>query len=156
MPQESVIVTLSALSEQSLGIFRGRDAVNAGISRKRLASLRTQGVIDRVLPDTYRVTAVPFSHEQELHAALSWGGSHAAAAGPSAAEIYGLEGVRAETPEIALPPSVRAKSARVVVHHCDRAALMVREVRGIRVTGIECTLLQLAATLESEAFEIAC
>ena len=33
---------------------------------------------------------------------------------------------------------------------------MIRRHHGIRVTGIEATLLALAATLESEAFEIAC
>jgi hypothetical protein len=33
---------------------------------------------------------------------------------------------------------------------------MIREVGGLRVTGVECTLLQLAASLDGEAFEIAC
>jgi hypothetical protein len=33
---------------------------------------------------------------------------------------------------------------------------MIRTVRGLRVTGVECTLLALAASLDDEALEIAC
>lgn len=155
MPTKSAILALTELSAASLGIFRGRDAVDAGVTRKRLASLRALGLIERVLPDTYRLAAIPASDEQALHAALAWAGDEAAAAGRSAAQLYGLEGVSASVPEIAVPKSIRARSASVVVHHGMRAALMVREMRGLRVTGIECTLLQLAANIETEAFEIA-
>jgi very-short-patch-repair endonuclease len=102
------------------------------------------------------MTAVSPSSEQTLRAALLWAGDAAAAAGRSAAELYGLEGVRAEVAEIALPPNVRGKTAHVVVHHGERPALMVRQVSGLPATGVECTLVQLAATLESEAFEVAC
>jgi len=147
---------LSKLSAPSCGVFRGTEAVEAGVTRNQLGSLRRQGVIERVHPDTYRMTAVVPSSEQELRAALAWAGENAAAAGASAAELYGLEGVRAEVPEIVLPRSLRKKSDRVRVHQGDRRALMVRTVRGVRVTGIEATLLALAATLDEEAFEIAC
>src|SRR5207244_2646603 len=69
----------------------------------------------------------------------------------------GVEGVGARLREVVVPRPAHPRAANVLVgRYDDRAALMVREVRGIRVTGIECTLLQLAATLESEAFEIAC
>ena len=102
------------------------------------------------------MTAVPSSPEQELRAALLWAGDDAAASGRSAGALYGLEGVDAGVPEIALPLSVRGRSTLIAVHHGDRAALMVRRVRGVRVTGIEYTLLRLAATLDDEAFEIAC
>jgi very-short-patch-repair endonuclease len=45
----------------------------------------------------------------------------------------------------------------VIVHHRDdTAALMVRRHRGLRVTGVEATLVALANALEGEAFEIAC
>ena len=156
MPKESVFAVLSALSASNLGVFRGRDATARQITRRQLAALRAQGVVERLHPDTYCLTAVPSSGEQALRAALLWAGDGAAAAGRSAAERYGLEGVRAGLPEIVVPTNVRARSHGIVVHHGERSASMVRQVRGLPTTGIECTLLQLAATLDVEAFEVAC
>jgi very-short-patch-repair endonuclease len=156
MPNVSPVALLSELGSGSLGVFRGRDAVAAGVTRKQLCGLGARGVIDRIHPDTYRLIAVPPSNEQRLRAALLWAGADAAAAGRSAGEVYVLEGVHADLPEIVVPPSTRAKSTRVIVHHGERLALMVREVRGLRVTGTECTMLALAASLDGEALEIAC
>jgi hypothetical protein len=112
-------------------------------------------VIERVLPDTYRIASSPATSEQRLRAALLWAGPDAAATGRSAAELYGLEGVRAAVPEIAVPLANRARTTRVGVVHGSRAAFMVRRVRGIPATGLGFNLLRLAATLDEEAFEIA-
>jgi very-short-patch-repair endonuclease len=151
------MAVLFELSAASLGVFRGLTAVQRGVSRKQLARFEVAGIIERVLPDTYRVAAVARSSEQDLRAALAWAGPDAAAAGRSAGEWYGLENVRAAAPEIVVPISVRGTSTAVVVHHHrNRPALMIRQHRGLPVTGVECTLVQLAATLEAEAFEIAC
>jgi very-short-patch-repair endonuclease len=157
MAYESAIGVLSRLSAPSLGVFRGQRAVALGVSRKQIAALRAAGVVDRVLADTYRMTAVGRSAEQALRAALLWAGDQSAAAGCSAAELYGLEGVRACSPEIVVPRSRRSRAASVVVHHSDDpAALMLRRRRDLRVTGVEPTLVALAATLDNEALEIAC
>src|SRR5207249_11170848 len=70
---------------------------------------------------------------------------------------YWLEGVRAETPEIVVPRTSRVRSPDVIVYRTEaHAALMLRQLRGLRVTGVEPTLVILAATLDDEAFEIAC
>jgi hypothetical protein len=156
MPKASPVARLSELGAATLGVFRGRDALDAGVTRKQLHGLRAQGVIERVLPDTYRMTAVPQSNEQRLRAALLWAGDDAAAAGRSAGEMYGLENVHADVPELAIHSMRRAKSTTVIVHHAERNTLMIRTVRGLRVTGVECTLLSLATTLDDEALEIAC
>ena len=112
MAYESALGTLSQMCARSLGVFRGRDAVAARVSRKQLAALRSAGVVERILPDTYRLTAVAgIGHEQELRAALLWAGPDAAAAGRSAGELYGLEGVTAATPEIVVPASSRDRAA---------------------------------------------
>ena len=128
-----------------------------GVSRKQISALHLAGVVERVHADTYRMTAVAASSEQRLRAALLWAGNRSAAAGRSGGELYGLEGVRAITPEIVLPRSQRKRTASVLVHGCDQwPALMVREWRGLRVTGVESTLTMLALALEDEALEIAC
>src|SRR5262245_39546795 len=156
MPKESVFAVLAALGARNLGVFRGREATTSGITRRQLAALRAEGVVERMHPDTYRITAVPRSAEQDLRAALLWAGDDAVDAGRSAGELYGLEGVRAAMPEIVVAPGTRLRSSTAVVHRSHRAALMVRPVRGVPTAGIECTLMQLAASLQGEAFEIAC
>jgi len=114
MQHESALAVLLRLSAPSLGVFRGAAAAESGVSRKQVARLRVNGMIERLLPDTYRIVAV-------------------------------------------VPRSVRATDPGVLVRHSvDRNALMVRRLRGIPAAGIECTLVQLAGSLDDEAFEIAC
>jgi very-short-patch-repair endonuclease len=157
MVTERPIGTLSRLSADSLGVFRGRAAVALGVSRKQLFALVGAGVLERELPDVYRMTVVRHSSEQRLRAALIWAGDTALAGVLSAGELYDMEGVRAPMPEIIVPKSSRVRSARVIVHHRDDvAALMVRRYRALRVTGVEATIVALAHALDAEAFEIAC
>jgi very-short-patch-repair endonuclease len=147
--------TISRLSAPAHGVFRGHAAVKLGVTRKQLAGLVAADVIERVLPNTYRVTAVKRSSAQSLRAALLWAGPTAVAAGRSAGEIYRLSGVLASAPEIAVPRDGSATG--VVVHRTkDWAALRVRAFGAWRVTGVEPTLVALAGALEPEAFEIAC
>jgi len=103
----------------------------------------------------YRLTSVAESHEQLLRAALLWAGTGTAATGRSAAVLVGLDGIRAEKPELATPYAVHARSERVVAHRADASSMMIRRVRGIPMTGIEHTMLRLAATPDPQAFEIA-
>jgi very-short-patch-repair endonuclease len=109
-----------------------------------------------MVPHTYRMVAVRTSSEQRLWAALLWAGGHAAVAGRSAGERYGLEGVRAERPEIVVPHRTRARTDFAKVYFGEPRALTIREVRGLPTTGAEATLLRLAHELDPEAFEVAC
>jgi very-short-patch-repair endonuclease len=157
MAPESSLGKLSQLSSATLGVFRGCEAVKLGITRDQLTALLRAEVIARELPDTYRMTAVLRTKEQRLRAALMWAGPEAMAAVRSAGENYGLEGVVAQRPEIAVERSSRKRAATVVLHRgLHRSALMVRSHRGVPTTGVEPTLVALAATLPAEAFEIAC
>jgi very-short-patch-repair endonuclease len=144
------------MSAESFGVFRAERATGDGVTRNQLARLVQQGVIERILPNTYRMRAVAPSGRQRLHAALLWAGEHAAAAGRSAGELYRLEGVRAAMPEIVVPYGTRARTSSAIVYHGDPSALMVRHVHGVRATGVEATLLRLAHELDDEAFEVAC
>jgi hypothetical protein len=157
MTHERPLGMLSRLSASSLGVFRGRDAVHLGVTRKQIDALSRTGAVERVLADTYRMTCVARSSEQSLRAALLWAGPEAVAAGRSAAEIYRLEGVRAPEPEILVPRRHLLRAAGVVVHRSDdRRAQMIRQHRDVPVTGVEPTLVALASSLPAEAFEIAC
>jgi len=39
-------------------VFRGREALHLGVTRKQIGALVADGVVVRLLPDTYRMTAV--------------------------------------------------------------------------------------------------
>jgi very-short-patch-repair endonuclease len=157
MTNESPVGALSALSRDQLGVFRGRAALEVGVTRKQLTALCKAAVVERVYPDTYRMTAVARGNEQDLRAALLWAGSDAAAAGRSAGETYGFEGVHAEQPELVVGAKRRLRSEQALVHRCaDLTSLMLRSHRGIRVTGPEATIVTLAAVLAAEPLEIAC
>ena len=116
MSKESPLAALSQLSASSLGVFRGDSATELGVTRKQLASLQQSGVIAREFADTYRMTAVPRTGEQRLRCALAWAGAGSAAAGRSAGELYGFEGVRATRPEIVVPDARGVRSTQVVIH----------------------------------------
>ncbi len=157
MSHLTTLGALSRLSARSHGVFRGRSAAELGVSRQQLAVLCAAGAIERLLPDTYRMTAVAPSNAQSLRAALLRAGTGALAAGRSAGETFGLEGVRAVLPEIIVPRTTRLRSPHVVVHQSDaRAANMPRRYHDVPVTGVEATLVALAHVLDAEAFEIAC
>ena len=156
MAREWAIAALSRRSADALGVFTGDDALALDITRKQLSTLHQKGVIQRVFPDVYRFTAVAQTREQSLRAALRWGGPEAAAAGRSGGEWYGLEGVRAPRPEILGPRNIKRCPAIIVHRPIDLKPFMIRTYRGMRVTGVEATLVALASVLEPEAFEIAC
>lgn len=156
MPQEPAVKTLSELSAPYSGVFRAEHATALGVTRNQLARLGAQGVIERVHPSTYRMTSVAMSGMQRLRAALLWAGPSAAATGRSAAAQYHLEGVRPTQPEIVLPRGVRGRTPGISVSHSDPSSQMIRRIQGLRTTGIEATLLQLAHLLDEESFEIAC
>jgi hypothetical protein len=78
------VATLSALAAHTNGVFRGDLALRHGVSRNQLSRLTAAGVLERVLPDTYRFAAVASSPEQRLRAALLWAGQDAAGADRSA------------------------------------------------------------------------
>ena len=80
MTPERPIAVVTRLASSTFGTFRGRAAVDNGVSRTQLATLLAHGAIERVFPDTYRLIAAPRSHEQLVCAALLWAGDDSAAA----------------------------------------------------------------------------
>src|SRR3954452_22047261 len=127
---------LALLSSNTCGAFRGADAMAAGVTRRQLVDLARSDVVERVLPDVYRLTAVPRSRMQRLHAALLWAGDQSSADGRSAGSVYGREGVHADRPEVVVPRDVMRRHPNVVVSRTERIeALMVRTHKGVRVAG---------------------
>ena len=158
MPRESPTRDpLAAERTQHCGVFRIEDANAAGVTANQVHGFAGDGVIERVLPNTYRLLAV----------------RAIVGAGPARRAPVGGRwcGRRGSIGRSALPAGGRprdeardrgAHTARALVrrsrrvYHGERRALMVRMVNGLPTTGVEATLLRLAHVLDSEAFEIAC
>lgn len=155
LPEEHVLAVVARLARRTDGVFRGRDAVSEGLSRRQIDGLRERGLVERMLPDTYRIASTPASSVHALRAALLWAGDGTCAEGASAGALHRLEGVKPDRPAIVVPPTKRLRSERVSVHRASRKVVMPRQVAGFPCAGIEFTLLRLAHELEPEAFEIA-
>ena len=112
MNNASAVATLTTLSRSTLGVFRGNAAVVLGVTRKQIGALVAAGVVERLHPDTYRMSVVAASNEQALRAALMWAGTTAVATGCSAGETYELDGVRAAVPEIIGSSVLRARGGQ--------------------------------------------
>ena len=157
MLNNAALVVLAELGRKSLGVFHIREALALKVSRKQISSLCASGVLTRELPGVYRLDAVARSPEQALWVALKWAGDDAAAYGGSAGMQYRLEGVASAKPEIVVPVGRSMRSDDVVVHRAtSMTPLMIRTHHGMRLTGVEGTLVALAHSLDDEASEIAC
>ena len=152
-----VVGALSELSHNSCGVFRGRDAVAAGVTRKQISVLVANGGAERLHADVYRMTVVASSSEQLLRAAVLWGGAATVVTGRSAGELYTLRCIQPGKPEIIVPLKSSLHCESVIVHRSDdRAAMMIRRIGGLQVTGVEATFVSLARSLDEETLEIAC
>src|SRR5690348_3790791 len=103
MSTESAIAVAHRLACRSLGIVSSRDLAASGVSRKQLTTLCANGALVRVLPNTYRVAAVPVSDEQRVRASLAWAGPQSAAWARAAGIAYRLEGVTLGVPAVVVP-----------------------------------------------------
>lgn len=157
MPQSRALANLQTAAAPSHGVFSAHCAADLNVGPKQLLRLTNSGVIERVLPGTYRFGSVPPTFEQAVAAALVWAGPGAAAAGRSAAMLYKLDGITTSKPEIALPHGNRKRHPKVQVYSTTRNdALNLRQIRGLRATGIEATLVRLAYIVNAQQLEIVC
>jgi very-short-patch-repair endonuclease len=157
VPIVAALAALARLTEHRQGVFGRHDARSVGITDNQLVAMARQGLIVRKHRGVYCLAGVRPTPEQGLHAALSWAGTAAAAAGRSAARLYRLDGIAVVRPEIVVPSTKRLRSNSVTVFRArDRRALMIRNVDGIPTTGVEATLLLLAHLVDAETLEVAC
>ena len=121
MPKEAPAARLSRLSENSCGVFPRRSGEHGRRDREPMAAPLPPGVIERMLPHTYRMVAVSTSVRATIAGRPALGGDEAAAAGRSAGERYGLEGVHAVRPEIVVPTRTARRTDFAKVYFGERA-----------------------------------
>jgi very-short-patch-repair endonuclease len=146
---------LARIGSASHGVVTRAQLLSAGVSRQEIASRLKRGGLLRVHPGVYRVGHRAPSVEATYLAAVLAAGEGALLSGRAAAHLLGI--VKGTAP----PPEVIARTQRRiegVTTHRERR-LNARDatvVKGIPVTTVPRTLLDLAAALPLDALARAC
>jgi len=142
----------ASLAERSHGIVTRAELLAAGIPRGQIARRRERGYLIVEFPGVYRVGHRAPSVEARYTAAVKACGESAVLSGLAAAHLYGLVKGSVPTPHVTAPRERRV--AGVVTR---RSRLIERTVhRGIPVTTVARTLVDLAASLPPTALARAC
>ena len=150
----SPLVRCAALMGRQLGLITRIQAVRDGLSERQIDHRLQSGIWRLVHPGVYAASEYPVDWHQRSLAACLWAGPPVALSHRSAALLWKLEGIMGSRVEITTPR--RLADSTVVIH---RSSLLKRNdithTRGLPVTSVSRTLLDLAAVVPLEPFEIA-
>lgn len=137
------------------GVVTRSELLRAGLTPKELKNRLRKGALTPVHRGVYRVGHLAPSVEARYLAAVKACGDEAVLAGRAAAHLWGL--IRGSPP----PPEVLTRTDRripgLIVHRARRTDLTdARACRGIRITDVPRTLVDLASSLPEAALARAC
>jgi very-short-patch-repair endonuclease len=141
------------MATRSHGIVDREELLAAGITPKQITGRLRKGVLIREFPGVYRVGHRAPSVEARYLAAVRACGKGAVLSGRAAAHLWGLIKGRAPSPEVTARTKRRIEGIRV---RRARAAVEATVWRGIPVTTVARTLVDLAAFLSAEDLARAC
>ena len=136
------------------GVLSRRQALEAGLTERAIDGRLSSGRWQVVHAGVYVPRAVPASWHQRVMAAILRGGASALASHRCAAALWQLDGVKERPVEISLKAGRRIRGA--IVHRrraSDDPSVVVFE--GIPATGVERTLLDLAAVITPRRLALA-
>lgn len=145
---------INRLASAAHGVVSRQELLTNGVSDKEIRRRRESGVLVAVHPGVYRHAAVPATNDGRLLAAALAAGQGAVGSRRSAAVMHGLRGVRWSRPEITSPHEDLPRLVGVMSHRTRQLDTAdVTTVRGVPVTTIPRTLLDLGAALPFEVVE---
>jgi predicted transcriptional regulator of viral defense system len=137
------------------GVVTRAQLLNAGVSTKEVECRLQKGTLLPVYRGVYRVGHRAPSIEARYMAAVHACGNRAVLSGRAAAFVYGLVRGQPPPPEVTSPTQRRVDGAKT--HHCrDLDARDTTTWRGIPITTVPRTLVDLAASLTAEELARAC
>lgn len=132
---------LALIAADQWGLVSRRQAERAGVSPATLTRLVRDGVLERVAHGVLRLTAAPLADHIELRAAwiqlapdtLAWERqpNQGVVSHRSAAELYGLGNLPADTHEFTLPERRQSRRADVRLHSRQLPDSKVTSVAGL-------------------------
>lgn len=141
------------IAREQYGLITLAQALEAGLSRHAIYRRVRSGRWRLVAPQVFAINGLPETYRQRLLAYVL-AAAPAAASHRAAAHLYGLRGCEQEIVEITTATSKRF--GRVRVHEDLRLEDdRLRTIDGIRVTSVERTLMDLAAVMREQRFEVA-
>ncbi len=140
-------VALLRVAADQHGVISRSRAVRAGLSADQIERRVRSGRWERVLPGVYRIEGAPLTWQARLSAVSLWAGPGAVFSHRTAAALWGFARFE-ESGAVHVTLRRRAQDPGGVVAH--RAASLssaeVGSVKGVRVTSVLRTLLDLSAT----------
>jgi hypothetical protein len=152
-PQSTTVeAKLAELARRSHGVVTRRQLLAAGITSDEIRHRRSLGALLREHPGVYRVGHRAPSVEARYLAAVLACGDGAVLSGRAAAHVWGLTKGRAPRPEVTAP------GKRIVQGVVTRRGRHIEATthRGIPITTVPRTLVDLAAVLPLDALARAC
>ena len=141
----------SRIAARQHGLVTGEQARAAGFSKFMIARRVAAGVWSRVLPAVFRLGGAARTHAQRLQAAALWAGDDGVLSHGAAAVVWGFDVFREAPPELTMTCDRRLDGV-LRVHRVDslaRAEIVTR--RGLRITSMTRTLLDVAAAGDDRA-----
>jgi hypothetical protein len=146
---------LSQIATRAHGVVTRAELLDAGVTRQQIGSRLASGGLIRVHPGVYRVGHRAPSTEATYLAAVLAAGAGALLSGLAAAHLHGL--VRGSSPPAEVTARTQRRIEGVRVHRCRSLDAMEGiSVRGIPVTTVPRTLVDIAAVLSLDAMARAC
>jgi very-short-patch-repair endonuclease len=152
-PDGTVDQKLARMATRAHGIVDREELLAAGVTAKEITGRLRKGVLIREFPGVYRVGHRAPSVESSYLAAVRACGKGAVLSGRAAAYLWGLIKGRAPGPEVTARTKRRIEGIQV---RRARAAVEATVWRGIPVTTVARTLVDLAAALNAEDLARAC
>jgi very-short-patch-repair endonuclease len=128
------------------GLITYQQALASGVSRNTIKQNAAKGRWRRLLPRVYATEESP-AFEQQALAGCLWAGPHAVVSHRAAGRLHELAGMERAAVELTVPLPSNPRSPRVIVHHAEVARTQHARIRGVPVTDVERTLVDLAAVL---------
>lgn len=142
---------VAELATRQYGVVSRVQALAAGLTPPAITRRLSSGRLLRLHREVYALAGVPSSWRQTLIAAVLWGGPGSAASHRSAASLWKLDG---SAPVLEITTPRRLESATVKAHRLDPLSSRdLKVIDGIPTTGIDRTLLDLAAVLDMDPLE---
>lgn len=146
---------MAALAARSHGIVTRAELLSAAVSRKEIHQRIRIGALIRVYPGVYRVGHAAPSIEALYMAAVKACGAHAVLCGRAAAYLWGLvKGAAAPPAEVIATSQRRVRGVRT--SRARRGAVETTVWRGIPITTVPRTLVDIAAHLDEDELARAC
>lgn len=148
---------MGSIAATRYGLITMDEALGAGISREAVRRRVRAGSLIEIAPRVFRVAGAPRSWQQRAMAASLWVGDNGAVARGAAGALHRLDGF---PPPVAIEVSTprTLKSNQRLLRLC-RTPYWIDEdrvvIRGIGVTSIERTLIDMAGRVGEQRLEVA-